>query len=381
MSNRRATAYAVCGLLIGGLLVAPAVAASSHPAAQLTADRTIGRVAYVTHGQQINIATVQANGSVSSSQTVGPVTPAKSGQTIQIFDLTASDDGRWLAWQELAETDHGTHVTTVLAIRNVVTAVTWHLTTEQYPVGFAADQLLTSDGIGVRRVKVGSTLHLLKIPDHRAQALSAYPHGLIDLTSSDAPTGPARSDRLRLTTLSGAHTVLHTYRLAPTDYRDPDGAWTSSDGKRLVIERGNHQDFDGLGPSSLADEFALTGSHRRTALGHYGTAAAKWRIAAVSFAGPSDVVWAVWERATGSGARSVVATFHAGAWRKIATSAIAVAGNSAGYVVVQVGKWVSVGTDFPEFQTVPTAEALLLHGGQPVPLSVEGTEFAWVAGA
>jgi hypothetical protein len=56
-----------------------------------------------------------------------------------------------------------------------------------------------------------------------------------------------------------------------------------------------------------------------------------------------------------------------------------VAGNAAGYVVVQPGTFVSVGTDAPEFDTVPTASAILVHAGTTANINIEGSAFVWVS--
>jgi hypothetical protein len=182
-----------------------------------------------------------------------------------------------------------------------------------------------------------------------------------------------------LTSFGGTHTVLHGYVLAPTDYRAPDAAWTSPDGKHAVVERGNHQDFGGLGPSSLADEFHLTGTHARTQLGHYGTAKDAWRVGGVGFSGSSDSVWAMWERLTTTGATSVVARHGHSGWKPVASKGIAVAGNEHGDVIVQSGRWVPVSPDVQGYEPLPTGHAMLMHGSSSVSLDAEGSVFDWIA--
>src|SRR5206468_1842064 len=151
-----------------------------------------------------------------------------------------------------------------------------------------------------------------------------------------------------------------------------------SDGTRLVVERGDHTDFGGIGPSSLVDEFRLDATRARTPLGHFGTAKAAWRVGDVSFAWPNDEPWAVFQRATKTGARTAVAVFQHGKWRRIVPGGIAVAGNPDGYVVAQPGKYV-LRRDGLGYTRVPTGEALLVRDTVTKVLGIETAALAWVA--
>jgi hypothetical protein len=381
MQIRRLATCSVATVALGSLLVAPtALAGPRHPSPIVG---TVGQIAFVTKSQTVKLATVHTDGSTSDIQTVGPVTPLTGKQTIQIVDFMASGDGQWLAWEEnVFKPAHPglDTVKSVLVLRDEGTAKTIHLTTGQAPVGFANDQLVTSDAGVTKRLDLTPSPHLVTVPDHQFP-LAAYSHGVIDTHSLRAPSGPSMTEQLRLTTFAGVHATLHNYVLAPTDYRFPDLGWVSGDGANLVIERGNHQDFGGLGPSSLADEFSLAAGHARHALGHYGTAKAAWRIASVTFVGPSDVVWAVWERATRSGADSLLARWTGHQWVAEKHRAIAAAGASNGWVVIQPGKYVLASHNEEIFTTAPTGHALLRKGTRaPVSINVEGTAFVWVGG-
>jgi hypothetical protein len=380
MNHRRIAGCVVVAVLVGGLLGAPtAIASSPAPVVPAPADPVIGHLAYVTKHQQVKLATVRQSGATSSMTTIGPVTHASASQSIQISGLTASGDGNWLAWDEQRLDHHGTGlVDTHLVMRDVVDATTTDLKTAQAPVGFAGDMLVTTSGDVTKRLDLHPHAHLVKLPLHQFP-LGTYALGVLDTLNLQAPAGPRRTDRLRLSTLSGDHTALHDYVLGRAQYDDPDAAWSSADGKQLVIERGNHQDFGGLGPSSLADEYALAGAHHRTRLGHYGTARAAWRIASVTYSGAADQVWVVWERATKTGASGLVARYSGGAWHRVAAHAIAAAGNAAGDVVVQLGKYVPVGHDATDFATVPTGSAFVVHHGDAAVLDLEGSAFAWVS--
>jgi hypothetical protein len=378
MSHRRFAACAVSTLLLGGLLAAPAaVAASPRPAGS----PVVGHVVYFAKDGVVREAAVAANGTADTFQTVGPVTVPKAGQKVQVSDLVASGDGDWVAWEENVTSGSGSHekfVESVLVLRDVAGATNLHRKTTQAPVGFAGDALVTTDGDHTKTVDLQPSFHFDPVTDSQFP-LGTYPDGVVDGPVLTKPAGPRTTWEVRLTTFKGAHTVLHSYVRRPTDYQLPDAVWTSGDGKHLAVELGNHQDFGGLGPSSLLDEYSLTGAHHRSQLGHYGTPAAQWRVASVSYAGPSDTVWAAWERPTKTGATGVVATFSEGNWQRVASNGIAVAASSAGYVVVQSGKFVEVGKDFPEFNTVPTANAVLVHGATSSTMNLEGSAFVWVS--
>lgn len=379
MNLRRVAFYVVPVVLLGGLLSAGSASAGIRPAARSASPPPIGRLAYVTKAQQVRIATIAASGAVTGTLTVGPVTKPTGKEQVQVSDLMASGDGAWLAWEEnvVKPTKHGSlFIRSVLALRGE-DGIVDHLKTEQSPIGFAGDVLITTDSATTDRASVQPTFHLVKFANDPF-ALTAGPQGVFDNQAVESPPGPNRTDRLRLTTFGHAHTVLHSYVLSTTNYRDVDQGWVSGDGKHLVVERGNHQDFGGLGPSSLGDEFSLTGGFPRHQLGHVGTAKAAWRINSISFAGATDQVWGVWYRAAAHGVKSVAATYSKGKWHTV-KQAIAVAGNASGDVIIQPGKWVSIGHDVPAYQTVPSGDPLLVHGATTDVVKTPGSEFAWLA--
>jgi hypothetical protein len=375
----RIAPYAIAAIALGALIAAPAAVAASpraphaHPRIPIA-----GHIAYVTKDQKVDIAEVLSDGTAFDIQQVGPVTSVTSKQTLTIFDLVASGDGDWIAWVEQVLSKHPFTVKTVLVLRQESSGTIWHLNTDQAPVGFADDQLVTESGDSAKRLDLQPTAHLVKIKGGQFP-MAAYPDGVIDTKNYQAPHGPKQTWQLRLTSFKGVNTKLHNYVLGPTDYRYPDEAWVSSDNKHFVVELGNHQDFGGLGPSSLTDEYSLTGSHTRSRLGHYGSNAAQWRVAGVSFAGASDAVWAVWERATKHGATSVLAERAHGTWTLVTNHGIAVAGNAAGYVISQPGKYVVVDKDDDGMAPVPTGDAKLISGSTTLTTNVEGSAFVWVS--
>jgi hypothetical protein len=379
---RRVAPYAVPVVLLAGLLTSQSAAAGARPTVHSVSSTAIGELAYLTKGQQVRIATVSATGAISNLLIVGPVTKPAAKDKVQISNLMSSGDGAWLAWEEnvVKPAKHGTlFLRSVLVLRNQ-DGVIDHLKTEQAPIGFTGDTLVTTDTATTDWVDTQPTIHLVKI-ENNPFSLTAAPQGVVDTAVLKAPPGPDITIRLRLTTFSRAHTVLHDYVLGSHTTNLPDAGWVSGDGKHLVIERGDHTDFGGVGNSSQADEFSLSGGISRHPLGHFGTAKAQWRLGSVSFQGSADTVWGEWYRLGHGGVKSVIANYNGGKWHQAVDQGIAVAANHNGYVVAQSGKWVSIGTDIPDYKTVPVGDPVLLHAGSPTAvIKTPGTEFAWLAG-
>jgi hypothetical protein len=375
---RRRAPYLASIAVVAGLFAAPAVGASAPDRRLAPGVLTAGHVAFVSKSDRVELVTVKVTGHTSRPTRLGPVTKPPAHRTIQIQDFIASGDGNWLAWLEVIAKPNGepTPGKAELILRDLTGHHVFLLRTNSFPIGFAGDQAVVS-GAKTSRVVLQPSPHLVHVPGAQ-YATAAYPVGVVDVKSMSSPPGPDRTDQLRLTAFDGTHTVVHDYRLSPDDTRIPDLGFVSGDGNHLAVERGDHTDFGGIGPSSLVDEFSLRANNTRTTLGHYGTAKAAWRIGDISFARPSDRVWAVWERATTSGgATSVVAEHHRDGWVRIVPHGIAVAGNRDGYVVVQPGKYVFA-SDGLRVSRVPTTDALLLHDTSTRVLGIEGSQFAWV---
>jgi hypothetical protein len=379
MSTRRRAITTLTAIALAGLVTAPAAVAASHrPAVAAGGSAEVGAIAYITNTGTVRLKQLGLTGPIGSAARIGPVTTKAKGETRQVFDLVVSGDGQWVAWDEVLVSR--STFKSVLVAHAVVSGKTYRLRTAYLPVGFAKDELIVTNESQNRSLHLSPAPHLVKFTDSQP-ALAAFPDGVVDGTYTDVPHSRNHIDQVRLVTFGGTRVVLHSYTLSPTNYRDIDAAWVSSDARMLVIERGNHQDFDGLGPSSLADRFSLSDPHNRTALGHFGTNAAKWRIASVAFQGSSDKVWAIWERDGQHGPQTIAASYSHGAWHKFATPGagnVGVAGSTNGYVVVQPGKLVRSNPHDNGFSPVATKPAVLVHGTTQTPIGVRGPELVWV---
>jgi hypothetical protein len=227
----------------------------------------------------------------------------------------------------------------------------------------------------VVKVVVGSTLQFVRVAG--SFPIATYRHGVVDMHVNSTDT----AERLMLTSMSGHQTVLHRYTdIGPPKYRETSQAWVSGDGKKLVVERGDHQDFGGLGPSSVVDEYNLHGSHARTALGHVGTLRAHWRVGDVAFRGANDQVWAVWHALGRHGVRTVLTHVVKGHWVVNDQHDIDVAANRAGYLVVQSGKYVLQNANDNFYARHATGDVIVVHKQGARFSSVRGTQFFWVRG-
>jgi hypothetical protein len=351
--------------------LAPAVVASS-PSADAT---RIGRVAYVTAHNQVEVAAVSFTGVTTHITRLGPVTKPPRHRSVTISRFVGSGDGHWLAWDETLTKPGGALTSkTVLVVRELRPDHVYRLRTRSYPVGFAGDQLVTG-GAHTNQFVPSPSPHLVRVVDD-VPPIGVYPQGTVTVQSFGAPPGPGRTREVDLDDFGGSATTLDHYVLSAHE-PGPVHAFTSGDGTQLVVERGAAGPFNG--PSSVLDGYDLTGSPPvRVPLGHLGSIGAGWRLGGLTFAGPSDAPWAVWQRAGKGGADSVVAVLHHSGWDRVVPHGIAVAANPAGYVIAQPGRFVFHHSR-RHFMRVPIGEALLLHGTTTKVLGIEGSALLWVA--
>jgi hypothetical protein len=319
------------------------------------------------------MANVLAHKQIVGKVKIGPVQTSTTAHpvTVTVGSLVVSGDGKWLAWQE-NRTTSASRFSSTLVLRNQISGVVRTAKTHREPVGFAGDTLLTFNR-HVVKVVVGSPLQFVRVAG--SFPITTYRHGVVDMHVNSTDT----AERLMLTSMSGHQTVLHRYTdIGPPKYRETSQAWVSSDGKKLVVERGDHQDFGGLGPSSVVDEFNLQGSHARTALGHFGTLRAHWRVGDVAFRGANDQVWAVWHAVDRHGVRTVLTHVVGGHWVRNDERDIDVAANQAGYLVVQSGKYVLQNANDNFYARRATGDVMVVHKQGARFSGIRGTQYLWV---
>ena len=373
-------------------LAASAVPLSLAPTTAEASPVPAGHLAFITADGVLKIVAVKSNGNTTDPVRLAPVTKVATPKTVEVRGLVVSADKNWLAWSEgifkpskkYGELQTGARI----VVRNMYSGKTITMHSNQSPLGFAGSTLVTVGAYNKRLVKK-PTPHLVRIPGD-AYAVATYAHGIVDVKSTVSENDNyVERDRLRLTTFDGHHTLLHTYNVG-MQYRSAAANIdaVSSDGHKLLVELGNHQDFEGLGGSSKFDTFALHGSHARHELGHYGTSKAKWRLAGATFVGPHNTPWlAIHSAPKKSNAgdyyvvRGYVVSYAHGEWTNQENQGIAVAGNREGYVVVQSGEWQpEKNSEAGEYKPVPGGYMLLRgpQGGHYLK-GIKATEMVWVA--
>lgn len=361
------------------LTVAPAQAAPA-PA---------GHLAFVTAAGALKIVAIKSNGETTVPVKIAPVTKVDEPDVARVRDLVVSANQNWLAWSEgifKPSKRYGElQVSARIVVRNMYSGKTTVLHSNQTPLGFAGKTLVTL-GAYNKRLVMKPTPHLVRIPGD-SYAVATWANGIVEVKStSPNDDRHVEIDRLRLSTFDGHHTLLHTYQVG-MQYRSAAANIdaVSPDGHKLLVELGNHQDFDGLGGSSNIDTFSLHGSHTRHQLGHYGTSRAKWRMASATFTGTRNTPWlaihsAPTKTTTGYAVRGYVVRYANGRWAVEEDHGVAVAGNPDGYAVVQPGEWQAVqGTEADEYQPVPEGSAVLHapHGAHTLD-AVQAVELVWV---
>jgi hypothetical protein len=368
-----ATVGAGLGLLPLALAAAPAAAAPVNA----------GNLIYLSPTGAVELVSVNSSGATSSPHEIGPLSTVTGSQQLTVSDLVASADGAWAAWsEEVTTSSTQPPASDLLVVRNNKTGQEYSHSTVKFPVGFAGHTLVADSGVQAYKVVLTPTVHLVSLHDKNT-VLGAYKHGLID----DRLTFPGKShpkvldyDHIRLHPFSGTPKVVHEYTMPQNTLRNIELTTPSGDSKHLLIERGDKTDFGGNGPSSVIDELALTGAHKLTKLGHYGTASAQWRAWTESYVGTKDAVWVTWYRVHSGGVTSVVTRYSSGHWQLVASHAVTAVGNSKGYVVIQPGKFTVVAnTEANQHVPTPTADAVLFHLGHQHALNIEGSAYVWVS--
>lgn len=369
-----AVAAALC--MVGGASRADA-RASAVPTTPVA-----GVLLYISADGVVDVTTVNASGATSPPEPVGPLTAPTGTQKVTVNDLVASGDGRWAAWSELITSDTPTADDGgLLVARDNDNGLTYRMRSTAEPVGFVGHRLIASNGVNAFKLLLTPSPHLVSLHE-KQRVLSTYKRGLVD----DVVTFPKKQntsryyEHVRLKTLGGHKRVLHTYTDGGKKLRSVELSTTSGDSKHLLIERGDHTDFGGTGPSSAVDELSLTSARHLRHLGHYGSASSRWRTWTESYVGPDDHVWVTWYRVHARGVRSIVTRFTHGRWELVAKRAVTAVGNPSGYVVVQPGQFTLVANSVAnQHVPTPTGSAVLVHHGHEHALAIQGSAFVWIS--
>ena len=355
----------------------PPVAATPAATSVNPADG-FGRLAYVAESGELDLVAVAADGSVTPAQRIGPVTTVPAGGTVKVYGPISSVGGAWLAWGESDQS--GSHYSSWVVLRRQVDGSTEKINTsenEAGPLGFVGQRLVLSNFSGKAWVVQAGTHPTLKLlaSSLKNNFFGTDGAGVVYEKGFALPGHPERIELLRL---NGHSTLLHTFpgSMFKGNHAPLELGWVDSDGSKAVFEQGDHTDFGGVGPTSVA--FAISGLHpaAATRLGHPGGATPIRRMEGLSFA--ADTPYGVWSIADEQSPTGSVYVDNGHGWQLFASDSLVVAGNSAGAVITQPAKYVDAGVDAPAFNIQPTGDAVLHFAGATVTVPIQATAMVWL---
>src|SRR5580692_1392790 len=142
---------------------------SAQPIVRSIARSTaVGRLVYLAPSGKLKLATIAADGTITSSRTIGPVTKAPKNGTVTAFTPLASTGGGWVAWSE--EDQNRTSGTSWIVLRRHGTGHPEKINTtktDASPIGFVGQQLAVASFDKVWVVKTGAHPHLKLIVKSR----------------------------------------------------------------------------------------------------------------------------------------------------------------------------------------------------------------------
>jgi hypothetical protein len=371
-----------CALLLA--VVMPTVflmqsAAASPAASSAGSSATVGQLAYVTASGDLDLATIDADGTVTSSRSIGPVTTVPSGGTVTIFGPLASAGGGWVAWTE--EDQAGVHYSSWIVLRRHGDGPPIKISTSKNdasPTGFVGQHLVVSNFDGKAWVVETGTEPTLKLLASSRVDSTFFGTDRAGVVYEHGFGLPGKPEQIELLSLGGHSTLLHTFpgSMFKGERAPLEQGWADPDGSEVVFEQGDHTDFGGVGPTSEA--FSISGVHasRAVALRHPGAASPIRRMEGSSFA--ADTPYSVWTT-TDSQTPAGSVYFDSGhGWQLYASDSLVVAGNRAGAVITQPSKYVDAGLDFPAYNVEPTGNAVLHVGGATQTVPIQATAMVWL---
>jgi hypothetical protein len=254
------------------------------------AARSSERLSYITSSGQVELLTVDADGSLTNRRIIGPVSAAAG---VTVHALSASSNGKWLAWLEEPKTAVGQGAPTTTVVVRSTDAVSPPLTGNVQPgverIGFTGDRVVAIDYDQAESSPLSSPLNFAKLatPAITLDVLNAVSSGLLVLTSPPGNDAQSLTQQVTLVGSDGSAVIVHGF--PSQSYAEPVLTSTNAvtpAGDELLLEQGDHTDFCGVGPSSDTLLVDLPGGVMRP-LGHPGSAGQQWRLQSATFAGSS----------------------------------------------------------------------------------------------
>jgi hypothetical protein len=342
---------------------------------------TVGRLAYIAPSGRLKLATIGADGAVTSSRTIGPVNTAPQGGTVTVFDPVVSAGGGWVAWTEEVQTR--TSGSSWIVLRRHGDGHPEKINTDKTnasPIGFVGQHLAVGAYGNAGEawvVRTGTHPHLKLIAKSRKDT-TLFATDKVGIIYERGFGLQGKPEHIDLLTLSGHSSTLHTFpgSMFKGEHAPLEQGWADPDGIEVVFEQGDHTDFGGVGPTSKA--FAISGLHASDAvgLGHPGASSPTRRMEGTSFG--ADTPYSVWATVNAQLPAGSIYSDDGHGWHVFAKHSLVVAGNSAGDVITQPAKYVSVGGGAPDYDIKPTGDAVLYAGGARHTVPLRATEMVWL---
>jgi hypothetical protein len=364
----------------------------------------------VTARGELLTTRITTDGTPGRRAQLGPRQQPQPGVAVRTHAIQASGSGRWVAWAESsvayigrppAITAHGftssdTTVTTTAFLLDRRSGKVTEIPAAGAPLAFAGEGLVLFDPFEnvYTLVTPGRPNRVLQnMPDSEDDAIGAVPEGVVAIGWEDI--GDSIQQRLDLVGYDGTVRTLRRFPRRATSMAGYIQGWMSDDGTRFWIERGDHTDYCGVGPSSWLAIVTRGGALARPEIpappppsGVDVRAGQGMRLQNLRPAGPgSDSAYALWASCTlgPSGSYEQVYSgiyrLNAGKWslvRKDAIAAAAVPSGTAatGGAVVQPGRIrLGPGEGGPAVYLEPSGNALLIRNGKTTPLPIAGVDF------
>lgn len=338
---------------------------------------------------------------------LGPQRDPQPGVAVRVHAVQVSADGRWVAWAESSVSYTGSPPTldqfgfSSTGAQEITTAFlldrrsgkTTEIPALGEPFAFAGDGLVLHNRIDdiYTVVTPGQPNRDLRDwPESEYRAVGAVSEGVITIGGSDTDDGSLGDYLVDLVEYGdGEVRTLHALPHIVTGAAGYGQGWVSDDGQRIAIERGDHTDYCGIGPSSSLVLLDREGSALGPEVPGPPIPAAlppsPWdgmRLQYVRFTDPDSALalWTMCRQSTnGTAARdpySAVYRLQGGKWSLVREATIAVAAVPAGGIVLQPGAFrLGDGEGGPSVLPEPSGEALLIRDGRTVRLPVSGVDF------
>lgn len=394
--------------LIGLVGAAVAMGGCAGGTAPTSARKSTADVYVVTaRGELLSVPLPPSGGAPGRAERLGPRREPQPGVAVRVHSVQVSTDGRWVAWAESSVSYTGSPPTLDLfgfsstGAAEVTTAFlldrrsgkTTEIPALGAPFAFTGDGLVLQDSTNRTYAVVTPgrpNRTLLDWPESEDRAVGAVPGGLITIGNSDTEDGSLGNYQVDLVAYGdGEVKTLHTFPHGATGAAGYNRGWVSDEGQRIAIERGDHTDYCGIGPSSslvlLDGKGSLLGPEAAGPPIPASVPHSDWqhmRLQYVRFAG-SDSALALWTMCTqgpnDAAARnpySAVYRLRDGKWSLVRADMIAVAPAPSGGVLVQPGAFrLGDGEGGPSVSPEPSGDALLVQGGRTTRLPVSGVDF------